>query len=55
MREIYRQSSNGLDGMNVLFVAKSSIMRDSYSKVLKTCEKTISRVAKEGRKQPVSE
>lgn len=50
MREICRCDSIELEGLNVLFVAKSNIMKDSYSKVLEACEKTFAKVVKERQK-----
>lgn len=47
LREICRHSSPELEGLNILFVAKSNIMKDSYSKVLKDCEKTLAKIAEE--------
>ena len=47
MREIYRANPHLLDGLNVLFIARSPILKVSYSKVLTTCEQTMKRISNE--------
>lgn len=44
MREIYRSRPELLQGVNVLFIARSPILKASYSKVLTTCEQTMKRI-----------
>lgn len=44
MREIYRARANLLEGVDVLFIARSPILKASYSKVLSTCEQTMKRI-----------
>ena len=47
MREIYRANSQLLGDLNVLFIARSPILKASYSKVLTTCEQTMKRISNE--------
>ena len=45
MREIYIHEKDKLQNFIILFIAKPTILEDSYSKVLKDCEKTIDRLS----------
>lgn len=41
MREIYRRVSSSVEDYRILFIAKSSLLSASYSKVLNACEMTL--------------
>ncbi len=44
LREIYRSLQELSAGCDILFIARSAILRESYSKVLYACEQTIKRL-----------
>lgn len=47
MREIYRTFNKKFSDIDILFIAKSNIMNDSYLNVLKACEETLKKINKE--------
>ena len=44
MRELYRAMKGEWKDCDILFIAKSSILGESYSKVLAACEKTLKKI-----------
>ncbi len=44
LRELYRHLEGDWKNYDVLFIAKSGILNDSYSKVLSACDKTLKNV-----------